>query len=161
MATDDDRLAALRRERRSLRCELFLSGVPDERLDKSDPAAAMFLAYLRGDETAAIAFADEVQAACNRGKVRLRDDVYRGYDEPIPWGDWGQYGPDGIVGNVICKLIYDKYTGRDDSWPRTFSLAEVCAKTEADLLRLYNVGHVTVRRFRAWLAARGLRLRDG
>ncbi len=46
----------------------MFAGVPTARLDPADPAVAMMLAYLKGDETAAVAWADEVQQRCNAGE---------------------------------------------------------------------------------------------
>jgi hypothetical protein len=53
---------------RIVACVNLMAGVDAARLDPSDPAVCMFLAYLRGDETAAVAWADEVQARCNAGE---------------------------------------------------------------------------------------------
>lgn len=46
----------------------FLQGISTARLTASDPAACMFLAWLRGDEAAALAWADEVQERANAGE---------------------------------------------------------------------------------------------
>jgi hypothetical protein len=46
---------------RSVACVNLLAGVPTDRLTPTDPAACMFVAWLRGDEAAALAWADEVQ----------------------------------------------------------------------------------------------------
>ncbi len=53
---------------RVVACVNFLAGVPDEALDRATPEAQMFLALLRGDDTAALVYADEVQARANAGK---------------------------------------------------------------------------------------------
>lgn len=50
---------------RVLACVNFLAGVPAARLTASDPAACMFLAWLRGDEAAALVAADKLQDEAN------------------------------------------------------------------------------------------------
>jgi hypothetical protein len=141
-------------------CERLLRGVPYARLTESDPAVCMFVAYLKGDHTAALAFADEIQATANRGLIRLEDGLFVEPEQQIGIDVWRRVSA-WEVWTVVRGLLGAKYHRANRPIAhQTLSFAEMTAYTEARLGRLYNVGPVRVRQFRGWLRGFGLKLAD-